>query len=707
MRSIQTSLALGWTLAPLAAAPLGAELRITEYMYSGAGGEFIEITNLGPSPVDLSGWSLDDDSAMAGVIDLTSLGILASGASAVVTEVPVADFEADWNLSGIPLVQNASTTGFGRNDAIFLFDSAGGIHDALTYGDQDFPGSIRTLNSSGNGCLQTLGSNDIFSWVLSSPGDIHGSFVSSTGDTGSPGSYTSPDCIPSFDASLSEIRIAQPGNDVDEYFELQGSGSLAGLYYIVLDGGGQIEHITDLSSTSFNAQGFLVAAESTFSLGSPELITDLNFEESGAHTHLLVSSLSASLGQDLDLDDDGFLDVLPWTSLVDGLGLDGGGAGGNPYAAGLGPDGGSIASLAILCPGGWRIGNADIAAGEDSPGLVNNCPPPTFDALLSEIRTDNDGPDVNEYFELSGSGSLTDVWYLVIGGNSSDPSGLVEAAIDLSGLGIGPSGIFVAAESTFDLGVQDAVIDLDFENDDNVTHLLVREFNAALGQDLDLDNDGILDLQPWFSVLDSVAIVDDTDFAAAGHLYSNTLLGPVELGAPAHIVRCPSGPWRVGNADSTDVDSPGLTNSCGGLGIRYCNANPNSSGLAARMSASGSTSVSMNQFTLECFDMPTVSPTSIFNFFVIGSTNAFVPFAVNQGNLCVGGLIGRYVGPGQITNAGMTGSATVTIDLGSLPPPLTGGIGSGQTWFFQNFYRDVNPTTTANLSDGLAVTFTP
>ena len=702
----QPLLALVLAASALSTAPLAAQVRITEYMYSGAGGEFVELTNLGATAVNLSGWSLDDDSALAGVVDLSPLGILASGQSAVVVEVPTATFEADWGLSGVPLLQKTAA-GFGRNDAIVIFDAAGGLADVLIYGDQDFPGSIRTLDRSGHGCLDTLGTNNIFDWALAASGDVHASYVSAGGDVGSPGTYTSPSCVVSYDASLSEVRIAQPGADIDESFELSGSGSLVGLSYVILDGAGIVAQAIDLGAAAFSPMGYLVGAEATYSLGTPDLVTTLDFDDLGAFTHLLAADFSAAAGTDLDVNDDGVLDSTPWSNLVDALGFDGGLAGGNTYAPGVGPDAGATASLAILCPGGWRVGSADPTAGEDTPGMTNDCPPPTFDARLSEIRTDNDGTDINEYFELSGSGSLDGVWYVVLGDGGGDISGVVEAAIDLSGSGIGPSGLFVGAESTFDLGAADLVVDLPFENDDNVTHMLVRDFTGVLGQDLDVDDDGALDVTPWLTILDSVALIDDLDFTLGGFVYSNVQLGPVLLGAPAHVALCSGGPWQVGNADGTDVDSPGLANNCGGLGLRYCAANANSSGVPARMGASGSTSVAANDFTLECFDMPTVSPTTIFNYFVIGSATTFIPFAVNQGNLCVGGMIGRYRGPGQVTNAGMTGNAMVTIDLGILPPPLSGGIAGGETWYFQNFYRDLNPMATANLSDGLAVTFRP
>lgn len=46
-----------------------ADVRITEWMYSGGSGEFIEFTNLGSSAIDFTGWSYDDDSRLPGVFD--------------------------------------------------------------------------------------------------------------------------------------------------------------------------------------------------------------------------------------------------------------------------------------------------------------------------------------------------------------------------------------------------------------------------------------------------------------------------------------------------------------------------------------------------------------------------------------------------------------------------------------------------------------
>ena len=120
--------------------------------------------------------------------------------------------------------------------------------------------------------------------------------------------------------TLSEIRIDQPSTDNDEYFEIAGAAgaSLDGLTYLVIGdgagGSGTIEAVVDLTGNSIPGSGFFVAAESTFSLGVADLTTSLNFENSDNVTHLLVDGFTGSNGDDLDTNDDGTLDVTPWST---------------------------------------------------------------------------------------------------------------------------------------------------------------------------------------------------------------------------------------------------------------------------------------------------------------------------------------------------------------------------------------------------------
>jgi len=170
-------------------------LRITEYMYSGASGEFIELTNVTAEPIDLTGWSLDDDSSTPGVVSLSAAGVLEPGESVVVTEAAAAAFASAWGIPSAQVIGLNTAANLGRNDAITLFDAEGNLVDRLTYGDQSFPGTIRTQNVAGHTCRQRLGQDDIAAWQLATVGDAQDSWTSTGSDIGSPGMWASVSCF--------------------------------------------------------------------------------------------------------------------------------------------------------------------------------------------------------------------------------------------------------------------------------------------------------------------------------------------------------------------------------------------------------------------------------------------------------------------------------------------------------------------------------
>ncbi len=180
----------------------GSGLRVTEYMYSGPGGEFLELTNTGGDPIDLTGWSLDDDSATPGVVSLSAAGVLAPGASLIVTEATATSFAAAWGLSGVPIIGSNSAANLGRNDAIHVFDAQGNLVERLRYGDESYPGTIRAQNASGQVCSQAIGQDAIADWTLAAVGDAFGSVASVGGAIGTPGSFVLRSCYPTCDGDL-------------------------------------------------------------------------------------------------------------------------------------------------------------------------------------------------------------------------------------------------------------------------------------------------------------------------------------------------------------------------------------------------------------------------------------------------------------------------------------------------------------------------
>ncbi len=176
--------------------------------------------------------------------------------------------------------------------------------------------------------------------------------------------------------AISEIRIDQPGSDVDEYAELAGpSGQALTEYtYIVIGdgtgGNGVIEMALDLGETTIPDDGYALIAEPGFSLGvAPDLVATLVFENADNVTHLVATGFAGDVGLDLDVDDDGVLDRLPWTAVEDCLAiLAAVDSGDLTYCeTTVGPDGGS-APFHVYFDGGWQVGARDPDEGVDTPG---------------------------------------------------------------------------------------------------------------------------------------------------------------------------------------------------------------------------------------------------------------------------------------------------------------------------------------------------
>ncbi len=146
---------------------------------------------------------------------------------------------------------------------------------------------------------------------------------------------------------------------------------------------------------------------------------------------------------------------------------------------------------------------------------------------------------------------------------------------------------------------------------------------------------------------------------------------------------------------------------CGGgvIGTNYCGPGvPNSTGNPGAISATGSAIVANNNLTLVASNLPN----NAFGFFLTSTTQDFVMNPGGSlGHLCLGGAIGRYVGPGQIINSGGSGEIMLLVDLNMHPTP--NGlimVNGGDTWNFQAWHRDfVGGSAVSNFTDGLEITF--
>jgi hypothetical protein len=129
----------------------------------------------------------------------------------------------------------------------------------------------------------------------------------------------------------------------------------------------------------------------------------------------------------------------------------------------------------------------------------------------------------------------------------------------------------------------------------------------------------------------------------------------------------------------------------------YCTAAPNSIGLSASISASGSTSIFANSLVLHVEDGPPLKN----GLFFYGKLQAAAPFG--DGILCVGGSLFRL----SVVQLDARGAASFALDLAR--PPAGSGPGQvieGSVWNFQFYFRDpLGGPSGWNCSDALAVSF--
>lgn len=344
---------------------------------------------------------------------------------------------------------------------------------------------------------------------------------------------------------------------------------------------------------------------------------------------------------------------------------------------------------------------ASVAAPAGAGGPVD-----PFLVVISEIRIDQPSADDDEFFELQvlpGGATLDGLTYLVIG-DGAGGSGVIESVTPLDGNVSDANGFFVVAESTFTAGTANLTATLDFENSDNVTHLVVRDFTGADGDDLDTDDDGVLDVTPWSSVVDAVSLVETPD---SGDLFYGAALGGVDVGpsgtfVPGHVFRCLTTltDWRIGVFGPVGTsDTPGAENPCLAERSEFC-----APAAANDVSAAGGQAVLLGTGSLQLNDSALVAlnVTDGFGLFAFSDmVTAPMPAAIG-GNMCIG------VNPVRMNRIlAISGTqATLPLDFTDMANAEF-GTEAGQTRYYQFFYRDGATGLGGNFTTGVAVTWAP
>jgi hypothetical protein len=170
--------------------------------------------------------------------------------------------------------------------------------------------------------------------------------------------------------------------------------------------------------------------------------------------------------------------------------------------------------------------------------------------------------------------------------------------------------------------------------------------------------------------------------------------------------------WIGSDCNNYDMNVTGTTGAGGPIIVMACDpANSHSGGTYAKLDNSDGSGPGV--LHLECTD----GPATQFGYFLVSSILNDPGANVSNGMLCLGAPIGRYApaAGGALNSVGVfdvlgvlqntAGTSTVGSGydvLATLPSPPGGAIMSGDTWYFQCWYRDGNRS---NFSNVAGVTF--
>lgn len=175
----------------------------------------------------------------------------------------------------------------------------------------------------------------------------------------------------------------------------------------------------------------------------------------------------------------------------------------------------------------------------------------------------------------------------------------------------------------------------------------------------------------------------------------------VGIDSPTPIVEVRVNDYLLDGGEATGIDDIRLRQRL--VGTTYCSpAVVNSTGFPAEMLVIGSKVALANDVVLRATRLPANS----FGYFLTSRNQGNVPGAGgSQGRLCLGGSVARFFS--LIGNSGQARALEARIDLTNIPEPpqFATTIMAGETWHFQCWYRDANPTSTSNFTDAITVTF--
>lgn len=167
---------------------------LTEICPSGPDGikyEYVEVTNVGTTAQNMSGWSQDDNHNARNTHSMTGFGVLQPGESAILTEADPTAFRTMWGLdASVKVISYGDKHNLAREgDTVNLWDNAGSLVDQIAYPDGF--GNNYTAHPT---ALSQLGTGDWTMWEQSQVSDPYGSHqapgYSNGSFVGSPGTFS-------------------------------------------------------------------------------------------------------------------------------------------------------------------------------------------------------------------------------------------------------------------------------------------------------------------------------------------------------------------------------------------------------------------------------------------------------------------------------------------------------------------------------------
>jgi Lamin Tail Domain/Esterase-like activity of phytase len=472
----------GVTNAPaVASANPTANVKITEFAYGGliAGssvggdGEYVEITNLGSTPADMTGWSYKTTATVPGPVSLSGLGILAPGESAIITDVTPAEFRTQWGLTdSVKIVNDGSTTLNKGPATMYLYDSGSALADSVSYASGFFSGKGVSAHVDAAHIGAEAGTTG---WTISTAGDSESSWTSVKGAVGSPGiSSLSSQSTAVANVKFTEfaygglVKNSSTGGD-GEYVEVTNVGrtpvDMTGWSYkttatvpgpVSLSSFGTLAPgesaiITDVTAAEFRTEWGLAASVKVVVDGS----TTLNKGPATAYLYNAASALADSVTYA-----SGFFSGKGVSAWVDAahLGAEAGTTGWTISTAGDSEASWTSSNGAVGSPGASSFGIHAASTIHTTPG-GGTTPPPTTDPnfadiVINEITSDNDSigfaplPNLSDAIELYNKGAHTvslDGWKQVDSGPATSAAvfsaglyvnGVLATSIPAGGYGV-------------------------------------------------------------------------------------------------------------------------------------------------------------------------------------------------------------------------------------------------------------------------------